>query len=328
MVFSGCVPSYNVRNYNPNDYAKIKPAVGSSELGSDELNMLISTMEERNRTVEDDPLWIKRAYGGLLVRKLNNINVREYKNYRKYLDDGVVYIIVHPAFFPFFHFPGRVPPIDKDAFLPKENVVERLLNLRPPDEEFALLQMQERRTRDFLEFMSTRKKLVIVVVPRHYNRYKGYKYRRDYDEYTRYLNEVTNMSESIIFADSRSPNRGYLTDEDGIRLMEFLLSVNAKSIYVGGGYVGRCLEDFYKLLTDEFGPDDIYVVPELSDISPRELNKKMARALLTPEGDINKAIATENLVKDVYHIQEVTPRIKHLPGEDKIIQAQQELLKK
>ncbi len=166
-----------------------------------------------------------------------------------------------------------------------------------------------------------------MVVPRHYNRYKGYKYRKDYDEYTRYLNEITNFSESIIFAESRSPNRGYLTDEDGIRLMEFLLSVNAKSIYVGGGYVGRCLEDFYALLTDEFGPEDIYIVPELSDISPKELTKKMAKNLLTPEGDINKALATDNLVNDVYHIQEIQPRIKHLPGEQRVIRAQRDLLK-
>jgi hypothetical protein len=206
-------------------------------------------------------------------------------------------------------------------------VVERLLNVPPPDEEFALLQAQERRMRDFLEFMSQRQKLVIVVVPRHYERYKGYKYRKDHDEYTRYLNEVTNFSESIIFAESRSPNRGYLTDEDGIRLMEFLLSVDAKTIYIGGGYIGRCLEDFYKLITQEFGPEDIYVVPELSDVSPRELTKKMAKTLLTPDGDINKVIATQNLITDVYNIQETSPRIKHLPGEEKIIRAQQELLR-
>jgi hypothetical protein len=327
LVFPGCTPSYSVRNYNSNDYSKIYPPVGSSELDPEEVKNIVSSIEERNRTVEDDPDWIKRAYGGLLVRKLNNINAKEYRKYREYLDGGVVYIIVHPAFFPFFHFPGKVPPIDKDAFLPKENVVERFLSLKPPDAEFALLQMQERRTRDFFEFMSTREKLVIVVVPRHYNRYKGYKYRKDYDEYTRYLNEITNFSESIIFAESRSPNRGYLTDEDGIRLMEFLLSINAKSIYVGGGYIGRCLEDFYTLLTEEFGPEDIYIVPELSDISPLELTKKMAKTLLTPEGDINKALATDNLVNDVYRIQEVKPRIKHLPGEQKVIQTQRELLK-
>ncbi len=197
--------------------------------------------------------------------------------------------------------------------MPKHNVVERLLDIEPTDEEFALLQAQERRMRDFLEFMSEQKKLVIVVVPRDYSKYKGYKYRKGKDEYTRYLNEVTNLSESVLFAESRSPNRGYLTDEDGIRLMEFLLSVKAKNILIGGGYIGRCLEDFYALLTEEFGPEGIYLVPELSDISPRELNRKIAKKLLTPDGKININLATANMSADVYHIQEARPRLKNLP---------------
>jgi hypothetical protein len=324
---AGCVPSYSINSHKTIDFTKIQAPVGSNALDPDQVNMLLTDIEERNKTVEEDPEWIRRAYSGLMVRKLNNIRVSEYKKYRKYLDNGAAYIIVHPAFFPFFHFPGKLPLVEGDTFVPKHNVVERLLNLPPPDEKFALLQAQERRMRDFLEFMSERKKLVIVVVPRHYDRYKGYKYRKDNDEYTRYLNEVTNFSESVIFAESRSPNRGYLTDEDGIRLMEFLLSVDAKTIYLGGGYIGRCLEDFYKLLTDEFGPEDIYVVPELSDVSPREINSKMAKYLLLPNGEINEAAATDNLVNDVYHIQETKPSIRHLPGEEEKIEAQEELLK-
>lgn len=312
FLLSGCVPAYTLRNINTDDYDKIRAPVGSARLDPAEVQETIAKIEERNRTVENDPEWIRRSYNGLMVRKLNNLPEREYRNYRKYLDDGSVYIIVHPAFFPFFHYPQEVPLIDEDAFLPRHNVVERLLSIKPKDEEFALLQAQERRMRDFLEFMSTRKKLVIVVVPRNYNQFRGYKYRRGRDEYTRYLNEVTNFSESVLFAESRSPNRGYLIDEDGIRLMEFLLSVKAKNIYIGGGYIGRCLEDFYVLLTEEFGPDDIYIVPELSDISPRELNRKLARTLLTPEGGIDPALATANMNTDVYRIQEVRPRLRNL----------------
>lgn len=323
----GCVPTYSVKNHEVADSTAISAPVGSRDMDPTERNMILSEIQERNKTVEEDPDWIRRAYSGLMVRKLNNIRSSEYRKYRQYLDDGAVYIIVHPAFFPFFHYPGKLPYGEGDGFVPKYNVVERLLKMDPPNEEFALLQQQERRMRDFLEFTSTRKKLVIVVVPRNYERYKGYKYRKDNDEYTRYLNEVTNFSESVIFAESRSPNRGYLTDEDGIRLMEFLLSVDAKTIYIGGGYIGRCLEDFYTLLTEEFGPEDIYVVPELSDVSPRELNIKLAKELLTANGDINEAIATKFLLHDVYHIQEVKPRIKHLPGEDEVIRAEEQRLK-
>jgi hypothetical protein len=312
MSVVGCVPTYSVRNNTSEDYSEIKPPAGSSRLDPVEVQEIIARTDERNKTVEDDPNWIKRAYNGLMVRKLNNLSEKEYKGYRKYLDDGDAYVIVHPAFFPFFHYPKTVPVIDQESFLPKNNVVERLLHMKPRDVKFALIQAQERRMRDFLEFMSTREKLVIVIVPRNYNKYRGYKYKEGYDEYTRYLNEVTNFSKSVLFAESRSPNRGYLTEEDGIRLMEFLLSVNAETIYIGGGYIGRCLEDFYVLLTEEFGREDIYVVPELSDISPREISKKMAKTLLTPEGEINIEMATQNLSKDTYRIQEVIPKVKNL----------------
>jgi hypothetical protein len=312
MSVVGCVPTYSVRNNTSEDYSEIKPPAGSSRLDPVEVQEIIARTDERNKTVEDDPNWIKRAYNGLMVRKLNNLSEKEYKGYRKYLDDGDAYVIVHPAFFPFFHYPKTVPVIDQESFLPKNNVVERLLHMKPRDVKFALIQAQERRMRDFLEFMSTREKLVIVIVPRHYNKYRGYKYKEGHDEYTRYLNEVTNFSKSVLFAESRSPNRGYLTEEDGIRLMEFLLSVNAETIYIGGGYIGRCLEDFYVLLTEEFGREDIYVVPELSDISPREISKKMAKTLLTPEGEINIEMATQNLSKDTYRIQEVIPKVKNL----------------
>jgi len=312
MSVVGCVPTYSVRNSKPGDYSKINPPVGSSKLDPVEVQAISGDIDERNKTVEDDPEWIKRAYNGLMVRKLNNLSEREYKGYRKYLDDGAAYIIVHPAFFPFFHYPKTVPVIDQESFLPKDNVVERILHMKPMDLKFALLQAQERRMRDFLEFMSAREKLVIVVVPRHYNKYRRYRYREGHDEYARYLNEVTNFSKSVLFAESRSPNRGYLTDEDGIRLMEFLLSVNAETIYIGGGYIGRCLEDFYVLLTEEFGQEDIYVVPELSDISPIEITKKLAKTLLTPEGKIDIRLATQNLAKDAYKIQEVKPRVRNL----------------
>ncbi len=314
MLVAGCVPTYSVKQYDPESHDRISPPVGSAGLEASEVRRIIDIIETRNRTVEDEPRWIRRAYNGLMVRKLNNISEREYKDYRKYLDDGKVYIIVHPAFFPFFHFPGEVPDLDKDTFIPKHNVVERLLAEKPKDHRFALLQAQERRMRDFLEFMSTREKLVVVVVPRNYNRYKGYRYRDGYDEYTRYLNEVTNFSRSVIFAESRSPNRGYLTDEDGIRLMEFLLSIDAEKVYVGGGYIGRCLEDFYVLITEEFGSEGIYVIPELSDISPKELTVKMARNLLSVDGSINIPLATQYLLGDVYRIQEVRPRVENLPG--------------
>jgi hypothetical protein len=293
------------------DVDMLMPPAGTSELSPDTIGRIMDEIENRNRKVEDTPEWIEKAYEGLLVRRLTNLSHEEFPRYKKYLDNGAAYVIVHPAFFPFFHYPKKLRHSDKDKY--KTNVVELLLKLKPRNPQFAVLQAQERRMRDFIEFKSTQKKLVIVVVPRDYNSYTGYTYRRHKDEYMRYLNEVTNFSESILFIESRSPNRGYLTDDDAVRLMEFLLSIEADTVFVGGGYIGRCLEDFYSLITKEYGAEGIYVVPELSDLSPREINGPLALKLLKPDGRIDKNVARRMIESDVFGVQELIPKIMSLP---------------
>jgi hypothetical protein len=220
---------------------------------------------------------------------------------------------VHPAYFPFFHYPKRLSDTPKEGFYSKQNIIEKFLALPPPDRRFAVLQAQERRTRDFIEFKSTEEKLIIIIIPKNYHRYSRYTYRKGPDEYMRYLNEITNFSKSVLFVESRSANRGYPSEEDTIRLMEFLLSIGAKKIYIGGGYIGRCLEDFYAEFTEEFGRKGIYLVPELSDISPREISNSLAKRILTPDGRIDIAVATTNMKRDVYNVQEVSSDIINLP---------------
>ncbi|MCK4911585.1 MAG: hypothetical protein KAR83_08070 [Thermodesulfovibrionales bacterium] len=290
----------------------VLPPLGTTGLTPSEVSNILKDVETRNKEVEDKPEWIDMSYEGLMVRRLNNVSEREFPKYKKYLDGGSVYVLVHPGFFSFFHYPRKLrrgSPDDVSEF----NIVELLLKRRAKSAEFALLQAQERRTRDFLEFKSTQKKLLIVIIPMNYKEYSGYTYRKDRDEYMRYLNEITNFSESVLFVESRSPNRGYLSDDDALRLVEFLLSVDAKIVYIGGSYVGRCLEDFYTLLTREYGSEGIYVVPELSDLSPREINGKIATQLLRPDGSIDKAVAMKQMRDDVYSVQENIPKMLNLP---------------
>lgn len=292
------------------DYSMVMSPAGTSNLQPEEINGILEEVEKRNRDVEDDPEWIDKSYLNFMLRRLTNVSVSEFDNYRKYLDDGAVYIVVHPAFFTFFHYARKVRADDPEE--EKMNILEILLNRKPSTSEFAVLQAQERRMRDFIEFKSTQNKLVIMVIPQNYRKYSGYTYRKGKDEYLRFLNETTNFSRSVLFVESRSANRGYLTDDDAVKLMEFLLSVNAEKVYVGGGYIGRCLEDFYSLLTNEFGEKGIFVVPELADISPRELNPRLAMRLLKPDGLINYDYATELMVKDKYKVQELIPQIENL----------------
>lgn len=311
MTAVGCATGPSLSSIARYEATTVMAPVGTTFMDRAEVERVLDEVKKHNRHVEDSPDWVKRAYSGLMVRRLTNVSEAEYPKYREYLDNGVAYVLVHPSFFPFFHYPKKLVDNTSDN-LSQKNVVERLLEQEPTSFEYALLQAQERRMRDFIEFKSTQQKLLIIVVPRNYHRYAGYTYKRGRDEYMRYLNEITNLSPSVLFVESRSPNRGYLTEEDAVKLMEFLGTINAESIYVGGGYVGRCLEDFYGLLTEEYGNQGIYVVPEISDISPREINQALAAALLQNDGGISVELATNVMKRDVYRVQESIPILKNL----------------
>jgi hypothetical protein len=292
--------------------AEITAPPGVVSRDPDEHAKIMQAIEERNRTVEDDQEWIKRSYSDLLVRRMGNVSEREYKEYAGYLDNGVAYVVVHPAYFPFFHGFKRLGDTPEEGPYTEENVIEKFLALTPNNARFAVLQAQERRTRDFIEYVSTRGKLLIVIVPKNYSNYKGYTYKGGMDEYKRYLNEITNMSKSVLFVESKSPNKGYVTEEDSVRLMEFLLSINAKGVYVGGGYVGRCLENFYTLLTKDFGTKGVFLVPEMSDISPSELSDSLSNSILRQDGTLDTEVLTRLMKTNAYRVQETLPNVHNL----------------
>ena len=174
ITAAGC--SVSLSEMTRYEASEILPPVGSVDIDHEIVDEIIEKVEERNSSVEDDPEWIKRAYTGLMIRRLVNVPPNEYKDYKQYLDNGSVYIMAHPAFFPFFHYPKKL--VDNTSkTISKQNVVEKLLELNPKNFEFAALQAQERRTRDFFEFKSTQEKLIIIVVPRNYYRYTGYTFK-------------------------------------------------------------------------------------------------------------------------------------------------------
>ncbi len=316
-LVSGCIFRPSKLNFRPIDPETVVAPIVVSDVPAEQRQKILDAVKLRNETVEKDQEWIRRAYSGLMVKRLNNVSPNDYASYGKYLDNGSVYIIVHPAFFPFFHtlkrLTPRIPNVKTAAQLPKLNVVEKFLAMKPRDEFMAVLQAQERRTRDFLEFKSTQGKLIIVVIPRNYSKYKGYVYRQGPNEYMRYLNEVTNGSDSVLFIESRSPNRGYATEDDGALLMDFLAAIRATNVYITGGYVGRCLDDFYVSLTKAYGSSSIYVIPELSDVSPVDMNNQIAYDLLDGAGGLKAEVQRMILEQDLLGIKQVKPQIKDLP---------------
>ena len=304
ILLAGCAAVVYKSGLSPDNVGPNPPgsALDASRAGA------IANLNDLNKKHEADLGWIEKSYDALAVKSLLKIPPEDYKKYRDYLDSGSVYIIVHPAYYVFFSGPQLITGDDP----PVENAVERFLAIQPLSAEMALLQAQERRMRDFLAYAAMRKKLVIVILPRSYKSQADYNYRSWYDEYTRYLNQVAGNSDSVLYLESRSPSRGYLTEEDMAALTKFLGAVAPKRVLLGGGYIGRCLEEFYLDFTDEYGSKNVYLVPEISDTSPAELTDSIARKLLSSSSDIDMVAARNAIRRDTYKIENVIPKIYDL----------------
>ncbi len=275
---------------------------------------LLSRIEERNATVEHDLEWRRHAYEKFLVKNLHEIDEHEYEGYARYLDSGAVYIIVHPAYYTFFQS-GDSSSYENRSLLSDSNAVDRLLSEPVYFSTTKLIRAQEKMLRDFLEYMSTDRRLVILILPGGYQEYAGYRYRKASDEYMRFINEVTNESASVLYVYSKKPNRGTLADHEKKALMKLLIAVKAKEILVGGGYMGRCLEDFYKEMVQYYG-ERLYVVPEITAISPVDVSYGDASDVLLPDGTIDTVKFSQRLRTQLTGSREVRPNMKNLSDLD------------
>ena len=299
-------------------------------------------IEERSRTVENNPEWIDNSYTGINIRSLSTLPIGKYADYKKFLDNGTVYIINHPGYYTFFHHPkisGKDNSPAKgimDIFLEKgsaswtdvfwENSPEKGGANRYNKEFIRIMKEFERIESNFLEFKSTEQKLVIIIVPGNYKKYSNYSYKNGADEYARYLNEVTNLSESVLYLESKKPNRGQLLDEDLNTITEFLQKTGATSVMLGGEYLGRCEEDFYKHLSGATGAAiPVFIVPELSPVSPDDMNRRM-KDLLDSGNKLDVQAATYNILNNKYDKLDTIPKLRNLksrlsyerPGENNI----------
>lgn len=91
-----------------------------------------------------------------------------------------------------------------------------------------------------------------------------------HDEYARYLNDITTMSESIVYVECREAGNGFVENQDLEMLAAFLKHAGAKNILLGGGYLGRCVDGFYRSIRKHYPYEQIYFAPELSAIRPND----------------------------------------------------------
>lgn len=277
-------------------------------------------VEERNNAVENTQEWIKESYDVMKVRPLNTLPTYKYVDHKKFLDNGSVYIINHPGFYTFFQHPKITRKLMTnnimDIFLEKgrtsENSSEAGSKSRLDQKVINIMREFERIERNFLEFKSTEQRLIILILPGNYKKYSSYTYKNEADEYLRFINDVTNMSESVFYLESKKSNRGQLSDDDFNTLMEFLQVTGATSVLLGGEYIGRCQEDFYKQLSDTLGDNIVIeVVPELSPVSPDDMNSKM-RDLLDSNNKLDIQAATYNILNNTYNKLDTKPKLRNL----------------
>jgi len=237
-------------------------------------------IDSRNRTIKKTDAWLTKAYASPGIKKLNDIAPASYDDYRSAVVNGEVVIIVHPGYFPFFD-QWSVPVIETDYAkgYPKRNLVERLGDtLDPANTPYLLLREQEKLTRDLIEYLSLEQRLVILILPRNYQDHLTYGYRRGFDEYARYISELTNHSSYILFLESDTYRSGFLLEKDLDMLAGFMEWIGARSILLGGGFFGKCLSHCYISLRSRYSHEQINVVPEITMPPPN--GKTIEQAIL------------------------------------------------
>lgn len=278
----------------PIDYVQIYPKI-QDQKERDRISRVVGEINDKNRNLEKTPAWLKTAYSGIKLRRLNDIPENEFAFYKKLVKDKTVHVIVHPSYYPFFENNRRLSSDnDKNAYPPK-NIVERFLDSQLPDRVgLNLIKEQERVARSFIEFMSTERRLMILVIPGDYIKHMTYGYIPGIDEYARYINEITNMSYSVVYIESKEFNYGELSEQNMVILTAFLDDLGIETVLVGGGYLGRCLDGFYGNLKAK-NKYDVFVVPEISSVSPMDTNNRWGRSVLTLDGKIDFDAAGRNI---------------------------------
>ncbi|MGE5893563.1 MAG: hypothetical protein ACM34I_05865, partial [bacterium] len=151
-----------------------------------------------------------------------------------------------------------------------------------------LLQEYERREMEFLSSSVSQNRIIITVLPGKYLLSKNYNYTGVSDEYSRYLNDVAQDSPFLFYVETKNTNTGRLNDREMNALLNFIREMNPISIFIGGGYIGRCQEQFHDALTKALPNAPVSVVPELSAISPNDITESTAKMLLTSDKKLNK----------------------------------------
>src|SRR3990172_1541234 len=165
-----------------------------------------------------------------------------------------VTIIVHPAYSVFLR------DLAREAY---------------PDVKYRLLKKQFYNEAAFMAERAEAGGILVLIIPGNYSTDSFSPLA-----YTSYLNAVASKGPSVFYLFSKTSSTGVINADDMISLYRFLQDVNADTMMIGGGYIGRCQREFYDQLTNFFERTRTYIAPEISTISPDDVSEREASRIL------------------------------------------------
>jgi hypothetical protein len=141
--------------------------------------------------------------------------------------------------------------------------------------KYDLLKLQLDSEAESIRKIAQSGQTLILVIPGNYQRESIAPL-----SYTHFLNDLTEGSSSASYIYSESASSGSLSPDSMVTFYRYLQSVRADRILIGGGYIGRCEREFYSELATYIDNIRTFIVPELSSVSPDDIDDKEARAML------------------------------------------------
>ncbi len=141
--------------------------------------------------------------------------------------------------------------------------------------KYDLLKFQLDNEARFIGEIAKSDNLLILVLPGNYQKDSLAPL-----SYTFYLNSSTKSSPLVTYIYSETSSSGSLSTDTMVTLYGFLQRVKADKVLIGGGYIGRCQREFYNQITTYVDKIPAFIVPEISSISPDDIDNDEAQTIV------------------------------------------------
>lgn len=141
--------------------------------------------------------------------------------------------------------------------------------------KYELLKIQLDNEARFIGEIAKSDNLLILVLPGNYQKDSLAPL-----SYTFYLNSSAKSSPLAFYIYSEASSSGSLSTDTMVTLYGFLQRVKADKVLIGGGYIGRCQREFYNQITTYVDKIPAFIVPEISSISPDDVDDDEARTIV------------------------------------------------